>query len=45
MSNQTKSNTKKELDLKQLAMIEALEKALGIVTTACKVVGIVRSTH
>jgi len=41
----TKSNTKKELDLKQLAMIEAMEKNLGIVTTACKQVGIVRSTH
>ena len=27
------------------AMIEALEKSLGIVTTACKTVGIDRSTH
>lgn len=27
------------------AMIEALEKSLGIVTTACKSVGINRSTH
>jgi len=27
------------------AMIEALEKSLGIVTTACKQVGIDRSTH
>ena len=27
------------------AMIEALEKSLGIVTTACKIVGINRSTH
>lgn len=27
------------------AMIEALEKTLGIVTTACKMVGINRSTH
>ena len=27
------------------AMIEALEKSLGVVTTACKVVGINRSTH
>lgn len=26
-------------------MIEALEKSLGIVTTACKSVGIARSTH
>jgi hypothetical protein len=27
------------------AMIEALEKSLGIVTTACKTVGIGRTTH
>jgi hypothetical protein len=27
------------------AMLEALEKSLGIVTTACKAVGINRSTH
>ena len=27
------------------AMIEALEKSLGIVTTACKIVGISRVTH
>lgn len=27
------------------AMLEALEKSLGIVTTACKTVGIDRSTH
>lgn len=26
-------------------MIEALEKSMGIVTTACKAVGIARSTH
>ena len=26
-------------------MIEALEKSLGVVTTACKSVGIARSTH
>ena len=45
MSKQTKPNTKKELDLRQLAMIEALEKALGIVTTACKQVGVARVTH
>lgn len=41
----TKSNTKKELDLKQLAMIEAMEKNLGIVTTSCRQAGIARSTH
>lgn len=27
------------------AMLEALEKSLGIVTTACKAVGIARQTH
>jgi len=27
------------------AMLEALEKSLGVVTSACKNVGIVRSTH
>lgn len=27
------------------AMIEALEKSLGVVTTACKIVGLDRSTH
>lgn len=30
---------------KKKAMLEALEKALGIVTQACKMVGIHRSTH
>jgi hypothetical protein len=30
---------------KKKAMIEALEKSLGIVTTACKQVGISRDTH
>jgi len=39
MSKQTKS------DIQKKAMIEALEKSLGIVTTACKQVGIHRSTH
>lgn len=37
MSDKTDSNKK--------AMIEALEKALGVVTTACKNVGIHRDTH
>lgn len=32
-------------DIQKKAMIEALEKSLGIVTTACKQVGIARSTH
>lgn len=35
--------TKKDIHKK--AMIEALEKSLGIVTTACKSVGIARNTH
>jgi hypothetical protein len=30
---------------KKKSMLEALEKALGIVTQACKMVGIHRSTH
>lgn len=34
-----KTDTKKE------AMLEALERSLGIVTTACNAVGINRSTH
>jgi hypothetical protein len=33
------------MDIQKRAMIEALEKALGVVTTACKSVGISRSTH
>ena len=32
-------------DIQKRAMIEALEKSLGIVTTACKAIGIHRSTH
>lgn len=35
----TKSDTQKK------AMLEALEKTLGVVTTACKQVGISRETH
>jgi hypothetical protein len=33
------------LTLKKTAMLEALEKSLGIVTSAAKVVGIRRETH
>lgn len=33
------------MDIQKKAMIEALEKSLGIVTTACKMVGICRSSH
>jgi hypothetical protein len=32
-------------DINKKAMIDALEKSLGIVTSACKVVGISRETH
>ena len=32
-------------DILKKGMIEALEKSLGIVTTACKSVGISRNTH
>lgn len=31
--------------IKKKAMIEALEKSLGIVTTSCRIVGISRETH
>jgi hypothetical protein len=34
-----------EQDIHKKAMIEALEKSLGIVTTAAKQVGIARQTH
>jgi hypothetical protein len=30
---------------KKKAMLEALEKSLGVVTTACRVAGIARATH
>jgi len=32
-------------DIRKAQMLEALEASLGIVTTACKAVGIHRSTH
>ena len=32
-------------DINKKSMIAALEKSLGVVTTACKSVGIARSTH
>ena len=32
-------------DIHKNAMVEAMEKSLGIVTTACKAVGISRETH
>lgn len=51
MSKKTKSDTskkdqeQKELSLKKRAMIDALEKTLGVVQTAAKSIGIHRSTH
>lgn len=45
----TESDTLKkevqELSLKKKAAISALEKSLGVVTTACRSIGIDRSTH
>lgn len=35
----------KKTELNKAAMIEAMEKSLGVVTTACKNVGISRQTH
>ena len=32
-------------DILKKKMIEALEKSLGVVTTACKTAGVARSTH
>ena len=33
------------MDAQKKAMIAAMEKALGVVTTACKTIGISRQTH
>jgi hypothetical protein len=45
-SNPVLANIKyTNMDIQKRAMIEALEKSLGIVTTACKMVDIARSTH
>ena len=33
------------MDMNKRMMINALEKTLGVVTSACKIVGIARSTH
>ena len=34
-----------DFDIKKKAMLEALEKSLGVVTTAAKAIGIDRTTH
>lgn len=44
-STTTSLNDMTTNDIHKKAMIEALEKSLGIVTTACKSVGISRETH
>jgi len=36
---------KTQTDIQKKAMIQAMEKSLGIVTTACRNVGISRDTH
>jgi hypothetical protein len=45
----TKSNTEKKEQsrtaMQKVSMLEALEKSLGVVTMACRLVGIDRSTH
>ena len=41
----TKERRMTNSDIKKGAMIESLEQSLGVVTTACKVVGISRETH
>ncbi len=40
-----RSRSKKNTELLKQAMIKALEQSLGVVTMACKSVGIDRSTH
>ena len=39
------SKKSNKTDIKKSEMVDALERSLGIVTTACKSVGIHRSTH
>lgn len=36
---------KPEVSIRKKAMLAALEKSLGVVTTACKAIGISRETH
>ena len=43
MAKKTKASI--DMILSKKAMLEALEKSLGIATTACKMVGISRTTH
>jgi len=45
MSELQKSTTKKATVARKKAMIEALEKTLGVITTACRISGVSRQTH
>jgi len=45
MSNPNHAGELDEIGHRKKAMVEAMEKSLGIVTTACKMVGISRQTH
>jgi hypothetical protein len=38
-------NKRRNITLRKKAMIDALEKSLGVVTTACKNVGLARNQH
>lgn len=38
-------SNKNSVEANKKAMLDALEKSLGVVTTACKTVGISRTTH
>ena len=40
-----KSEQSKKTELSKQAMIDALEKSLGVVTTACRIAGVGRVTH
>jgi hypothetical protein len=41
----SKENKQQNATLKKSAMLKALESTLGVVTTACEIVGIDRTTH
>lgn len=43
--NEKKETKSQNVSLKKSAMLKALENSLGVVTTACEVVGIDRRTH
>lgn len=43
--SEKKETKSQNVTLKKIAMLKALENSLGVVTTACEVVGIDRRTH